>query len=66
MYEWFLLLLIYGWSLAGVAAHVEACNRMKTWCGTPIWQEPSTYMMFFPAMIAGPFLWFFIPSRTLD
>jgi len=45
------------WILTGAVSHIIECCRMKTWCGTPIWAEPSTYMMFFPAMLMGPFYW---------
>lgn len=42
------------WPLAGIIAHIVGCNKMKTWCGTPIWDEPTTYAMFLPAAAAGP------------
>jgi hypothetical protein len=48
--------LLWWWALCGVIIHIVLCNRMKTWCGTPIWEEVTTWMMFFPAMIAGPLL----------
>lgn len=42
------------WPVSGIVCHIVYCCKDKTWCGTPIWQEPSTYLMFFPAMIMGP------------
>ena len=46
------------WPLTGAAIHAAKCADMKTYCGEPIWQVAGTYMMFFPAMIAGPLLLF--------
>lgn len=54
------------WIGCGVLAHVIQCSQMKTWCGTPIWREPTTWLMFFPAMLAGPIMFVFVkdnPSR---
>ena len=48
------------WPASGIVAHIIQANRMKTWCGSPIWEEPSTYVMFVPAMIAGPFMFLFL------
>jgi hypothetical protein len=45
------------WVISGIAAHMDYCLRKDTWCGVPIWQEPSTYVMFIVAAIAGPILW---------
>jgi hypothetical protein len=53
-------LIILLWFLCGIAIHVQQANKMKTWCGTPVWEEPTTYVMFFPAMIAGPVLLLFM------
>lgn len=50
--EWLILL----WPLSGVAGFILLAESMKTWCGTPIWEEPTTYLMFFPAMMAGPIM----------
>lgn len=44
------------WIGLGIAGHIIQANKMKTWCGTPIWEEVSTYLVFVPAMICGPFL----------
>ena len=48
------------WIAIGWAIHITEANRMRTWCGQPIWTEPSTYVMFFPAALLGPFMFFFI------
>jgi len=48
------------WPITGIVLHIIECNRMKTWCGTPIWEEPLTYVMFFPAMVAGPLMFLVI------
>jgi len=44
------------WALSGIVIHIICAIEMKTWCGTPVWREPSTYVMFIPAMIGGPLL----------
>lgn len=46
------------WPLAGAAIYIVKCNRKKTFYATPIWQYPGTYLMFLPAMAAGPLVWF--------
>jgi hypothetical protein len=48
-------ILVLAWPVLGVAGHIIACNKMKTWCGTPIWEEMTAYLMFIPALILGPF-----------
>jgi hypothetical protein len=48
------------WAGIGAYLHIRECNKMKTWRGTPVWQEPFTYLMFFPAGLAGPLLFFVI------
>lgn len=52
--------LLLLWPISGIVAHIIQCNRMKTWCGTPVWEEPSTYVMFFCAALGGPILFFFL------
>jgi hypothetical protein len=47
------------WMLSGIHAHVVAANDMKTWRGTPVWREPTTYVMFIPAALGGPIIWIF-------
>ena len=47
-------MLVLIWGVLGIIGHIVDASRMRTWCGTPIWDEPSTYVMFFPAMILGP------------
>ncbi len=42
------------WIGLGIIGHIRQSNEMVTWCGTPVWEEVSTYLMFFPAMLAGP------------
>ena len=56
-------LLALAWALSGIFIHAYQCDKMKTWCGTPIWQEPSAWAMFIPAMIAGPLQLFFTPPE---
>ena len=51
-------ILLFLWPTIGIAAHVEYCLSQKTWCDIPIWEEPSTYLMFFESAIAGPFMLF--------
>ena len=46
-------LLILSWPVVGIVCHLVMCEQMETWCGTPIWEEPSTYMMIFVAAVAG-------------
>jgi hypothetical protein len=53
--------LMFLWAASGVVAHIANCNDAKTWCGTPIWQEPLTYVMFGPAMLLGPIM-FLLPK----
>jgi hypothetical protein len=48
------------WVALGWIAHIIEAFRMKTWCGTPIWYEPSTYVMFFPASLLGPIMFVLI------
>lgn len=48
------------WCGSGIGCHIWQANQMQTWCGTPVWREPFTYMMFIPAMIGGPILGFFL------
>lgn len=48
------------WMGLGIVGHVWGANQMKTWCGTPVWEEPSTYLMFVPAIVAGPLMFLFV------
>lgn len=48
--------LLLAWPIFGAVCHVAQCEKMKTRCGTKIWHEPSTYVMFIPAMVAGPLM----------
>lgn len=44
------------WALCGAIGHIRQAREMKTYCGTPIWKDIGTYMMFVPAMVAGPII----------
>lgn len=46
------------WVACGIVGHIRQSNEMVTWCGTPVWEEFGTYMMFVPAAIAGPLILF--------
>ena len=48
-------IIILLWMLCGVIGHIRQANEMVTYCGKPIWQDVGTYIMFFPAIIIGPF-----------
>lgn len=57
------------WAISGVIAHILQCREMKTDCGIPIWRSWETYLMFFPAMLSGPILFFLLekyPERKID
>lgn len=56
-------MLVLLWPLSGIVIHIYECARMKTWCGTPIWREPTTYAMLFLAMICGPLLLLLPPDH---
>jgi hypothetical protein len=47
-------LFLFLWPVSGLLLHIHTCNQAKTWCGTPIWEEPTTYVVAFLAMIMGP------------
>ncbi len=49
------------WICSGFVAHISWCIKKGKWCGVPIWEEPTTYMMFLIAAILGPFT-FLLPE----
>lgn len=42
------------WALCGIIGHIRQANEMVTYFGKPIWLDFGTYMMFLPAIAAGP------------
>lgn len=51
--------IFFAWMASGAICHIMQANEMKTDFGKPIWDVPITYVMFIPAVIAGPILFFF-------
>lgn len=49
-------LVWFVWAGIGAGLHIWHCQKLKTYCGKPIWRDPSAYFMFLPAMIAGPLM----------
>lgn len=47
------------WALCGIVGHIRQANEMKTYFGKPIWEDFGTYIMFIPAMVAGPLILFY-------
>ena len=50
------LAAIIGWVAIGWACLAIIADDMKTAFGRPVWREPTTWVMFYPAAILGPLM----------